>query len=399
MSDDIKGQALKDDMKDETRLTKTGLHAEDNHGIVNPPVYHASTVLFPTVEALENYDQKVIYGRHGTPTTFALEEAMVELEGAHGARIAPSGLAAVTVSLLSSVKAGSHVLMTDSCYAPTRNFCETLLKNLGVETSYYDPLIGADIAGLMRKNTTAVFTEAPGSLTFEMQDIAAIAQAAQKGGARVIMDNTWATPLFFKPLQHGVDLSIQAGTKYIGGHSDVMIGTIAATKQAFPDLARTFGALGLCAGPDDVYLALRGLRTMAVRLKSHGETALRLAHWLKSQSQIARVLHPGLEDDPGHALFKRDFKGACGLFGVVLKPCSKAALASMLDHMQLFKMGFSWGGFESLIVPVDAAKSRCITKERVSFEGPLLRIHAGLEAYDDLLDDLKSGLARLSKAS
>jgi cystathionine beta-lyase len=384
-------------MKDETRIARAGLAPQANHGIINPPVYHASTVIFPTLEALERYDSPVVYGRTGTPTTHALEEAITELEGADGVRIAPSGLAAISVSLLSSLKSGDHLLMTDGCYAPTRRFCDTVLHSLGIATSYYDPLVTPELlTQLIRPNTRAVFLEAPSSLTFEMQDIPRLAQVSRQAGLRVIMDNTWATPLFFKPLAHGVDLSIQAGTKYISGHSDVMIGTVAANNGAFKDLSRVFAALGLCAGPDDIYLALRGLRTLSIRLARHQETARHLIAWLREQQQIANIFYPALPGDPGHKLWTRDFSGASGLFGLELKPCSKAGLAAMLDHLKLFKMGYSWGGFESLIVPFSPVGQRSVTRQRFTDRGPFLRLHAGLEAAEDLLDDLSAGLDRLS---
>jgi cysteine-S-conjugate beta-lyase len=386
-------------MKDETLVTTAGRHPEDNHGIVNPPVYHVSTVLFPTLADAEGaLSAKVSYGRHGTPGTFALEEAMSALEGAEVTRILPSGLAACTEAILACVSAGDHVLVTDSVYEPTRNFCSRFLSRFGVETSYYDPLVGAGIAALIKPNTKVVFTEAPGSRTFEMQDIGAIARAAHAAGdIFVLMDNTWATPLYFKPLAHGVDLSIQAATKYVVGHSDAMLGTISANKRCAERLTQTHRLLGMSAGPDDVYLALRGLRTMATRLKQHGETGLTLARWLKARPEVDRVLHPALPGDPGHEIWQRDFAGASGLFGFVMKPCSKTALAAMIDPMEHFKIGYSWGGFESLITAGDPSRARTATKW--PGPGPLVRIHAGLEHPDDLLADLERAFARFNAAS
>ncbi|MFZ1990029.1 MAG: cystathionine beta-lyase, partial [Alphaproteobacteria bacterium] len=381
-------------MKDETLITTAGRHPEDNHGIVNPPVYHASTILFPSLEAAENpYKSRVTYGRHGTPGTFALEEAMTTLEGAACTYILPSGLAACTEAILACVAAGDHVLVTDSVYEPTRIFCDRFLKRFGVETTYYDPLIGEGIAKLIRPNTKVVFTEAPGSRTFEIQDIPAIAHAAHAAGdIFVLMDNTWATPLYFKPLAHGVDLSIQAATKYIVGHSDAMLGTISANERAATRLRDMHRLMGMAVGPDDVYLALRGLRTLAARLKQHGETGLELATWLKARPEVDRVLHPGLYGDPGHEIWSRDFKGASGLFGFVLKPCSKEQLKAFIEPMKLFKIGYSWGGFESLITSGDPSRARTATKW--VGPGPLVRVHAGLEHVDDLLADLEGGFKR-----
>jgi len=404
-------------MKDDTRIVTTGRHPEDHHGAVNTPVYHASTILFPTVAALRDanaamrHENVVYYGRRGTPTSFALEEAIADLEGGHDCRLTPSGLSAVTTALLSLLESGDHLLMTDSVYDPTRVFCDRILTRMGVETTYYDPLIGGDIAGLMKPNTRVVFVESPGSLTFEVQDIPAIATAAHKGGAKVIMDNTWATPLFFRPFEHGVDISVQAATKYIVGHSDAMLGSITANEECWQAVRTTVGLLGLCAGPDDIYLGQRGLRTLGVRLRQHQESALALAKWLQQRPEVNRVLHPALPDDPGHALWQRDFKGASGLFGMVLNPCSDAAVAAMLDNMSLFKMGFSWGGFESLILPVDPASARSATawppaKQEANREGtqddtqdgPCLRVHAGLEDVSDLIADLEAGFTQLNDA-
>ena len=298
-----------------------------------------------------------------------------------------------TLALMACLRSGDHLLMTDSVYQPTRTFCNTVLKRFGVETTYYDPLVGAGIEGLLRPNTTAVFTEAPGSQSFEMQDVPAIAEVAHRHGAVVLMDNTWATPLLFPPHEHGVDIAIEAGTKYLSGGSDLLLGLTSATKERWPALRTTFDSFAMCAGPEDVFLGLRGLRTMALRLREHERQALDMARWLQARPEVERVLHPALESDPGHAIWKRDFKGSSGLFSVVLKPAGPAALAAMLDGLELFGMGYSWGGFESLVIPFDCATYRTATPWKQ--DGPALRFHIGLEDLDDLKADLDAGFARL----
>jgi cystathionine beta-lyase len=377
-----------------THLVSAGRHPDAQHGFVNTPVYHGSTVLYETADDLFANRIKYSYGRRGSPTIDALTEAMNELEGAAGTVILPSGLSAVTTALLAAVGAGDHLLVADSVYHPNRHFCDTTLRRFGVETTYYDPLIGAGIADLFRPNTKAVFTESPGSQTFEMQDLPAIANIAHAKGALVLMDNTWATPLFFKPLDYGADLSIQAGTKYISGHADVLIGTISANEAAWPRLRDTHGNLGLSTGPDDIFLALRGLRTMGVRLARHHQSGLAVARWLEQRPEVARVLHPALESDPGHAIWKRDFKGASGLFSVELKPVSDAAVRAFLDGSVLFGMGYSWGGFESLIVPFET-RGRSMPS---TLEGPAFRLHVGLEDVEDLTADLEAGFAAMARA-
>lgn len=374
----------------ETLLTTLGRNPKGFHGFVNPPVVHASTVLYPDAEGFFAKSQTYTYGRRGTPTSDALEEALTALEGAAGTVLTPSGLSACTTAILSAVSSGDHLLVVDTIYQPTRQFCETVLKRMGIETTYYDPALGSDIASLFKPNTAAVFTEAPGSQTFEMQDIKAVSEAARAHDILVLMDNTWATPLFFQPLKHGVDLSIQAGTKYIVGHSDVMLGTIAASPRAWSRLKETHGNLGLCVGPDDIYMALRGLRTMGTRLKQHERNALDIARWLEDRAEVARVLHPGLESHPGHALWKRDFSGASGLFGMILKPGSLSAVKTFLDTLTLYGMGYSWGGFESLAIYADPTSYRTATSWQA--EGPLIRIHIGLEHPDDLKTDLENAL-------
>ena len=380
--------------KDDTRLVHAGRDPSRFHGFVNTPIYRGSTILFPTVAALEANDQAFTYGRLGTPTVRALEEAIAELDGGHATLLTPSGLSAVATSLLAFLAAGDHLLVTDAVYRPTRRFCDGVLKRLGVTTTYYDPLIGAGIAKLMQKNTRVIFAESPGSQTFEVQDVPAIAKAAHDKGAVVVLDNTWATPLFFKPFAHGVDVSVQAATKYIGGHADVMLGAITASETAWPVVRRTHEDLGLCTGPEDVYLALRGLRTLSVRLERHQRTGLELANWLKARPEVESVIHPGLPEDPGHAIWSRDFTGASGLFAFVLKPVSHKALAAMLDELKLFGMGYSWGGFESLIIPFDPSEYRTASEWKAA--GPALRIHAGLEDVEDLKADLAAGFARLN---
>jgi len=376
-----------------TRLVHAGRDPSQQHGFVNTPLYRGSTVLYPSTDDLLHRRGKYSYGTKGTPTTEALESAWTGLAGAAGTVLTPSGLAAVTVALMTCLKAGDHLLMTDSVYRPTREFCNTVLKRFGVETTYYDPLIGADVAKLFRSNTRAVFTEAPGSQSLEMQDIPAIAEVARRHGATVLMDNTWATPLLFPPHENGVDLAIEAGTKYLSGGSDLLLGLVSANERWWKPLRATFDAFAMCAGPEDVFLALRGLRTMALRLREHERQALEMARWLADRPEVAQVLHPALETDPGHAIWKRDFKGSSGLFSVILKPVPQTAVAAMLDGLELFGLGYSWGGFESLVIPFDCSSYRTATRWNPG--GPALRFHIGLEDLDDLKADLDAGFARL----
>jgi len=390
-------------MRDETKVVHAGRHPDKFEGAVNPPVYHVSTVLSPD---LADWEQKkkdyaadrpgMYYGRHGTPTLSALEEAMAELEGGYRTMLYPSGLAACAGAILSFVKAGDRILISDSAYGPTRRIGTRFLARFGVEAQFYDPLIGAGIESLLRPNTSVVVVEAPGSLTFEMQDIPAIAAAAHRRGAVVVMDNTWATPLYFKAFGHGVDVSVQAATKYVVGHSDAMLGTVTATKEAWPKLKATHVDLGQTAGPDDVYLAQRGLRTMATRLKQHWATGLALAEWIARQPEVERVLHPALPSDPGHAIWKRDFTGASGLFSVVLKPVRHEAYAALIDGLALYGIGASWGGYESLVAPFDPREVRSVSAW--PYAGPSFRIHAGLEAVEDLVADIDAGFKRLRSA-
>jgi cystathionine beta-lyase len=384
--------------KPATRLVVGGRDPAANHGFVNPPVHHVSTVLYPTAEDFLARRARYLYGRRGTPTSEALEDALRALEGPDCAGVAllPSGLAAISTALLAVLKAGDHLLVTDSVYQPTRKFCDGILKRYGVTATYYDPLIGGGIAALIQPNTRAVFVEAPGSLSFEIQDVPAIAAAAHAKGAVVLMDNTWATSLYFRAFEKGVDLSIQAATKYIGGHSDVMLGTVSANKATWERLADTVHALGLCVGPDDVYLGLRGLRTMGVRLAQHHQAGMKVARWLAERPEIACVLHPALESCPGHTLWRRDFSGASGLFSIVFKPVAQTAVNAFLNELTLFGIGASWGGFESLAIPFDCAPIRTATKWAPG--GPTVRIHIGLEEIDDLIDDLERGFAAFAAA-
>jgi cysteine-S-conjugate beta-lyase len=384
--------------KAETALVTAGRDTKAQKGFVNPPVVHGSTVLYPTADDLHAHRGEFQYGRHGTPTTKALQEALMAIEGplCAGVGLAPSGLSAITTTLLAVLKAGDHLLVCDNAYRPTRNFCNGMLARYGVETTYFDPLIGAGIANLFKPNTKAVLVEAPGSQSFEMPDIPAIAAIARGRGTLVIDDNTWATPLYHRSLDHGVDISIQAATKYIGGHSDIMFGTISANTKAWPLITEAIRLLGVCAGPDDVFLALRGLRTLGVRLAQHHQSGLEIARWLASRPEVIKVLHPALESDPGHAIWRRDFTGASGLFSIVLRPAPQQAVDALLDTVKLFGMGYSWGGFESLVIPFDCAPYRTATTWAPG--GPTLRLHIGLENVSDLKADLERGFAAFNTA-
>ena len=385
-------------MKDETLLIHTGRDPEHHAGVVNLPVYRASTILYPSLAAYrkrhdDRYDG-VTYGTRGTPTTYALAAAVAKLEGGHKSVVTATGLSAVAMALSAFVEAGDHILVADTVYGPTRDFCTGVLARFGVETTFYEPKLAGRIAGLLRERTRLVLTESPGSLTFEVQDVPAIAAAAHTGGALVLLDNTWATPLFFKPFEHGVDVSIQAGTKYIAGHSDLVIGIVTArNEELYRTLRDTTAAFGDICGPDECYLALRGLRTMAVRLRHQEQATLRVARWLQSCPEVRRVLYPALPDDPGYGLWKRDFKGASSLFGLVLRTRDEQAVARMVDGLKLFQIGSSWGGFESLI---SFADPRAIRTAAPWTESPfVLRLHVGLEDPDDLIADLAAGLKRL----
>jgi cystathionine beta-lyase len=385
----------------ETLLTHLGRDPASHFGTVNTPVFHASTLLFESVEAFQEAGRhrlekgKSSYGRQGTPTTFAFEDTVAALEGGYGGLAVSSGLQAVAVVLMSFATAGSHLLMPDSVYYPARRICDDLLHRLGVETTYYDPTIGAGIADLIRDNTVLIYLEAPGSLTFEMQDVPAIVAAAKAAGVPTAIDNTWATPLFCQPLSLGVDVVLHAATKYLVGHSDAMLGVVVSGEAHYQLLRRTSQFLGCAAAPDDVYLGLRGLRTLAVRLDRHQANALRLLEWLGQRPEVDRLLYPALPADPGHAIWRRDFSGASGLFGLTLKPCKREAVLALIDGLELYGIGASWGGYESLILLTDPGAMRSATRWEPA--GPTLRIHAGLEHSDDLIADLEAGFARFGE--
>ncbi len=381
-----------------TRLVVSGRKAEDSFGFVNPPIVRGSTVVYPNFEDFMARKARFTYGTMGNPTIEALETAFNDIERGAGVVVVPSGLMACTLPLLACLNAGDHLLVTDSVYRPTRQFCDKMLRRLGVEVSYYDPWIGEGISALFKPNTKAVMTEAPGSQTFEMQDIPAISKAAHAHGAVVLMDNTWATPLYFDAHAHGVDYSIQAGTKYPAGHSDVLIGSISArTSEQYRLLRDTWETMGVIIAPEDAFLTLRGMRTMVLRLEHQQKAGLEMAKWLQGRSEVARVLHPALPDDPGHAIWKRDFTGASSLFTIILKPAPRKALAAMLDDLRFFGMGASWGGYESLALPFEAGAYRTVTPWQP--EGPTIRLHIGLEDVEDLKQDLDEGFARLARLS
>lgn len=383
-------------LKTRTKLVYAGRHPSQQHGFVNTPIYRGSTVLFPTFHDLVTRNAEFTYGTQGSPTTKALTDAWTELSGAAGTILAPTGLAAITLALLTAVKAGDHILVTDSIYRPSRIFCDTVLARMGVETTYFDPWIGAGVERLIRPNTSVIFLETPGSQSFELPDVPAIAALAREKGVCAILDNTWATPLFFPPHERGADMAIEAGTKYLSGHSDLLLGLVSANSEWFGRLHATADAFAMCAGPEDVFLALRGLRTLELRLREAERQALDIARWLEGRPEVAAVLHPALPSCPGHALWKRDFSGSSGLFSVLLAPCPQKAVAAMLDGLELFGMGFSWGGFESLVIPFDCHSYRTATPWNPP--GPTLRFNIGLEDAEDLKADLDRGFQRLRKA-
>ncbi|BDA84937.1 cystathionine beta-lyase [Aureimonas sp. SA4125] len=373
---------------------RSGANPRGFHGFVNPPVYHGSTVLFPDTATMRSRGQKYTYALRGTPTTDALEEALDGLEGSAGTILLPSGLAAVTVPLLAFLSAGDHVLIVDSVYTPTRRFADSVLTRMGVAVEYFDPAVGEGLASLMRPETRVVFLEAPGSNTFEMMDIRAASGIAHAGGAVAMLDNTWATPLYFRPLEHGVDLSIHALTKYPGGHSDLLMGSVSANAATYDRLRDTQMALGINVAPDDTSLVLRGLKTMGIRLERHQESALQLAHWLEGCDEVARVLHPALPSFSGHALWKSQFSGSSGLFSIVLRGGGMTEAAAFLDALKLFGLGYSWGGFESLAVVADLS-DRILAK--APSEGPVIRLQIGLEDVADLRADIENGLAAVNR--
>ncbi len=391
-----------------TRIVEGGRRREWTHlgdgkgGIVNPPVWRASTILYDDVASLRagvrtNEDGKLFYGRRGTPTQWSLADALTEMEPeAEGTMLFPSGVAATAVALLSVLNPGDELLMVDSAYDPTRGICDGLLKRFGITTSYYDPLIGADIATKLTDRTRAIFLESPGSLTFEVQDVPAIVSVAKERGVVTLIDNTWATSLLFPALSFGIDLSILACTKYVAGHSDVMAGSVTANRAHFPALRKTSQQLGQVMSADDAWLAARGLRTLDVRMERHQSSALSVAHWLKQQPEVARVLHPALPDCPGHDMWKRDFRGSSGLFSFVLNGGNESRRAALIDGLAHFGIGYSWGGFESLALPVDPQNYRTATRWQA--EGPVVRLQIGLEDVDDLIRDLRGGLDRFNAA-
>jgi cystathionine beta-lyase len=393
MNDHETGTARMSDV--ETILTHGGRAPEDQFGFVNTPLYRGSTVLFKTLADLDAQSQRFLYGRAGNPTTESVEAVVTQLEGAHRTKLVPSGLAAITIALMSCLKAGDDVLITDSAYEPGRKFADGFLERMGISARYYDPRIGAGLSGLMQPNTRAVLAESPGSLTFEVQDIPALAAAAHAGGARLIVDNSWATPLYLRPLDLGADIVVHSATKMFVGHSDAFAGTISTTQEAWADVERVRALLGFFTSGDEAFQVARGLKTLAIRMKEHQQRALDIAAWLEAQDEVAAVLHPALPSHPDHDLWKRDFTGSGSLFGVVLKPAARTAVAAFVDELKLFSMGYSWGGYESLCLPVAIKSARSV--QPWSHAGNLFRLHIGLEGVDDLKADLEAGLKRYAR--
>ncbi len=384
----------------ETRLAHGGKTAIGGHDFVNPPIVRGSTVLHASVADMKERSRRyrndeagpVNYGLYGTPTHHALFELLSELEGGYRSWAVPTGLAACTIAMMACVRAGDHVLVSDATYGPTRRFCTDMLPRYGVQCSFYSPVAGRELEAHFRPNTRVLWLESPGSLTFEMQDVPLLAALARSRGVTTVIDNTWATPLYFQPIRCGADVSLHAATKYICGHSDMLMGTITCSESAWPKMRETLFNFGVAVSPDEAYVALRGLRSLAARLRQHRATAERLIGWLVAQPEVERVLYPALPGDPGHELWKRDMSGATGLFGIVLRPSvGVARLNAMIDAVQLFGRGYSWGGYESLMIPVypERSVSPC------PYEGRLFRISAGLENSDDLIDDLAHGFAAL----
>ncbi len=388
-------------MKKDTKIVNAGRSKKWTNGVVNPPITRASTVVFNTVAEMNNalknrHNQTMVYGRRGTNTSFAFSDAMVDIEGGAGCALYPSGTAAITNAILAFVEQGDHILMVDSAYEPTRDYCDKILTKMGVTTTYYDPMIGTDIEALIRDNTRLIFLESPGSLTMEVQDVPAISDVAHKHDCIVMLDNTWGAGVNFKPFNYGVDVSVQAATKYIVGHSDVMLGTATAIDKYWPQLRDYSYLMGQCTSPDDLYLALRGIRTLSIRLKQHQQSAIKVAQWLESRPEVAKILHPAFESCPGHEFFKRDFEGSNGLFSFTLNCGNQRALTAFLDGLNHFKMGYSWGGFESLILGVNNVNNiRTVTTFDCQY--PLIRLHIGLEDVDDLIQDLSYGFDRLNE--
>ncbi|MGA6108111.1 cystathionine beta-lyase [Pseudomonas solani] len=380
-----------------TQLTMLGRDPAEQFGFVNAPLYKGSTIIYKTLDDIEARRSRFSYGTAGSPTIAHLEDAWTQLTGAKGTVLSTSGLGAVALALFSTTKAGDHILIPDSVYRPTRNFCNQMLARYGVTTTYYDPMIGADIERLIGPNTTTLFLEAPGSQSFEVQDIPALVEVARRHGVKTILDNTWATPIFFRGHDHGIDLTVEAGTKYLGGHSDILLGLVTANEACWPALRATYDAMSMLPGAEDCVQALRGMRTLFLRLKEAERRGLEMARWLSERPEVSRVLHPAFESCPGHAHWKRDFKGSSGLFSIVLAPgYTRDGLAAMLDNLSIFSMGFSWGGYESLVIPFDCRTYRTAT--RWEAEGFALRLQIGLEDMDDLKGDLARGFARLAAA-
>lgn len=383
-----------------TKLITAGRDKKWTNGVVNPPVQRASTVVFNTVEekrkaTVNRANKTLFYGRRGTTTHFAFQDAMVEVEGGAGCALYPCGTAAISNAILSFVETGDHILMVDTCYEPTRDFCDTIMKKMGVETTYYEPTIGEGIRDLIKPNTKVLFTESPGSVTMEVQDVPTLARIAHEHDIIVMLDNTWAAGVNFSPFDFGVDISIQAATKYIVGHSDVMLGTAVANEKCWDQLREQSYLMGQCVSPDDAYLGLRGIRTLDVRLRQHAESSLKVAKWLETRPEVDHVRHPALESCPGHEFFKRNFTGGNGLFSFVLKNSNPKATTALLDGMTHFSMGYSWGGFESLILANEPSSFNSLrTVANPNFEGTLIRVHIGLEDVDDLIADLEAGLER-----
>jgi len=383
-----------------TKLITAGRDKKWTNGVVNPPVQRASTVVFNSVEekrkaTINRANKTLFYGRRGTNTHFAFQDAMVEVEGGAGCALYPCGTAAISNAILSFVETGDHILMVDTCYEPTRDFCDTIMKKMGVETTYYEPTIGEGIKELIKPNTKVLFTESPGSITMEVQDVPTLARIAHEHDIIVMLDNTWAAGVNFSPFDFGVDISIQAATKYIVGHSDVMLGTAVANEKCWDQLREQSYLMGQCVSPDDAYLGLRGIRTLDVRLRQHAESSLKVAKWLETRPEVDHVRHPALESCPGHEFFKRDFTGGNGLFSFVLKNTNTQATTALLDGMKHFSMGYSWGGFESLVLANEPSSFNSLrTVANPNFDGTLIRVHIGLEDVDDLIADLEAGLDR-----
>lgn len=381
-----------------TKLTQLGRNPREQEGFVNGSIYRGSTIIFNTLKDIEERNAKFYYGTAGTPTIANLENAWSELAGAAGSVLAPSGLGVIALALFTTTKAGDHLLMPDSVYRPSRNFCNHFLSKYGVETTYYDPMLGADIESLIRPNTSTIFLESPGSQSFEVQDSPAIVAVAKQKGLKTIIDNTWATPLFFRAHDIGIDIALEAGTKYLSGHSDLLLGVVSANAETWPELRKTYDSMAMLPGAEDCFLALRGLRTMHLRLKEAEKQGLAMANWLKQRPEVSTVLHPAFPECPGHEFWKRDFTGSSGLFSIILdKKFTRAGLANMLDNLSIFGMGFSWGGFESLIIPFNCSDYRTAT--HWAPEGLSLRLQIGLEDIDDLKADLEQGFTRLRKGN